>query len=251
MLKEEGKFKYLEEGEGTPVIMLHGLMGGVDNFGDMVDIVAKKHKVYAPDLKLFETPLLRCTIKNRAKYIHKFMEYKNLKSAILIGNSLGGHVALVFAKMFPKMVDGAVLMGSSGLYENSMGDSFPRRGDYNYIKTKTEEVFYDPKTATKDLVDKVFDIANKRDSVIRLLAFAKSAIRHNMSKDLPKFTMPFCMIWGKDDKVTPPHVGEEFNQLLPNSELHWIDKCGHSPMWEHPRKTSDIVIDWADRNLNK
>ena len=97
MLKEEGKFKYLEEGQGTPVIMLHGLMGGVDNFGDMVNIVAKKHKVYAPDLKLFETPLLRCTIKNRAKYIHNFMKFKNLESAILIGNSLGGHVALVFA----------------------------------------------------------------------------------------------------------------------------------------------------------
>ena len=251
MLKEEGKFKYLEEGEGSPVIMLHGLMGGVDNFGDMVDIVAKEHKVFAPDLQLFETPLLNCTIKNRAKYIYKFMKMKKIKSSILIGNSLGGHVALVFSKLYPEMVDGVVLMGSSGLYENSMGDSFPRRGDYNYIKTKTEEVFYDPKTATKELVDKVFDIANKRDSVIRLLAFAKSAIRHNMSKDLPNFNMPFCMIWGKNDKVTPPHVGKEFKKLLPNSELHWIDKCGHSPMWEHPEKTSHIVIDWAQRNVNQ
>ena len=251
MLKEEGKFKYLEEGEGSPVIMLHGLMGGVDNFGDMVDIVAKKHKVYAPDLQLFENPLLRCSIKNRAKYIYKFMKMKQLKKSILVGNSLGGHVALVFSKLYPKMVDGVVLMGSSGLYENSMGDSFPRRGDYNYIKTKTEEVFYDPKTATKELVDKVFDLANKRESVIRLLAFAKSAIRHNMSNDLPKFQMPFCMIWGKNDKVTPPHVGEEFKRLLPNSEIHWINKCGHSPMWEHPEKTSNIVIDWAKRNVNK
>lgn len=251
MLKKEGKFKYLEEGEGHPVIMLHGLMGGVDNFGDMVNIVAKKHKVYAPDLQLFETPLLNCTIKNRAKYIHKFMKLKNLKSSILIGNSLGGHVALVFSKLYPEMVDGVVLMGSSGLYENSMGDSFPRRGDYNYIKTKTEEVFYNPKTATKELVDKVFAIANKRDSVIRLLAFAKSAIRHNMSKDLPNFKMPFCMIWGKNDKVTPPHVGKEFKNLLPNSEIYWIDKCGHSPMWEHPETTSHFVIDWSTRHVSQ
>ena len=105
-------------------------------------------------------------------------------------------------------------------------------------------------TNTKELVDKVFSIANKRDSVIRLLAFAKSAIRHNMSKDLPTFKMPFCMIWGENDKVTPPHVGKEFNSLLPNSELHWIDKCGHSPMWEHPVTTSNIVIEWAKRNIH-
>jgi len=251
MIKEDNKFKYLEEGEGSPVIMLHGLMGGVDNFGDMVDIVAQRHRVYAPDLQLFETPLLKCTIKHLAKYIHDFMILKGLKSTILVGNSLGGHVSLVFSKMYPEMVDGVVLMGSSGLYENSMGASFPRRGDYNYIKVKTEEVFYNPKTATKELVDKVFAIANKRESAIRLLAFAKSAIRHNMSKDLPTFKMPFCMIWGRNDKVTPPEVGEAFKESLPNSELHWIDKCGHSPMWEHPETTSNIVIDWAERNISK
>jgi pimeloyl-ACP methyl ester carboxylesterase len=142
-----------------------------------------------------------------------------------------------------------VLTGSSGLYEKAMGDSFPRRGDYEYIKVKTEEVFYDPKTATKELVDKVFDIANKRDSVIRLLAFAKSAIRHNMAEDIPHFTIPVCLIWGKQDKVTPPHVAEEFHSLFPNSELFWIDKCGHSPMWEHPEKFSEITIDWLGNHF--
>ena len=69
-----------------------------------------------------------------------------------------------YSKKYPEKVEGMVLTGSSGLYEKAMGDSFPRRGDYEYIRIKTEEVFYDPKTATKELVDKVFDIANKRDS---------------------------------------------------------------------------------------
>ena len=74
---------------------------------------------------------------------------------------------------------------SSGLYENAMGDGYPKRGDYDYIKAKSEEVFYDPKVATKEIVDEVFESVNDRNKLIRTLAIAKSAIRHNMAKDLP------------------------------------------------------------------
>ena len=250
MIKKEGKFTYIEEGGGTPLILLHGLMGGVDNFGSMVDIVASADfKVLAPDFKLFEVPLLKTSIKYLSEYLHDFMKHKKLKNAVLVGNSLGGHIALIFSKKYPEKVDGLILTGSSGLYEKAMGDTFPRRGDYDYIKVKTEEVFYNPKTATKKLVNKIFDIVNKSDSVIRLLAFAKSAIRHNMSKDLPNMNIPICLIWGKQDKVTPPHVAEEFQSLFPNSELFWIDKCGHSPMWEHPEKFSEITIDWLNNHF--
>ena len=250
MIKTEGKFTYIEAGEGPPLILLHGLMGGVDNFGSMVDIVATAgFKVLAPDLQLFDVPLLKTSIKYLSEYLNDFMQHKKLEKAVLVGNSLGGHIALVFSKKYAEKVSGMVLTGSSGLYENSMGDSFPRRGDYDYIKQKTEEVFYDPKTATKELVDKVFAIANKRDSVLRLLAFAKSAIRHNMANDIPHFKMPVCLIWGKQDKVTPPHVADEFHSLFPNSELYWIDKCGHSPMWEHPEKFSEITIDWLSKHF--
>jgi len=102
--------------------------------------------------------------------------------------------------------------------------------------------------ATKSLVDKVFEIANNRDSVIRLLAMAKSAIRHNMSADIPEIKIPVCLIWGKQDGVTPPHVAEEFHTLFPHSDLFWLDECGHSPMWEHPQKFTEILSDWLSKN---
>ena len=152
------------------------------------------------------------------------------------------HIGLIFAKEYPEMVKGLILTGSSGLFENSMGDSFPRRGDYNYIKKKTEEVFYDPKVATKELVDRVFKLANNRINLLKLLGYAKSAIRHNMAEDIPNLKMPVSLIWGKNDKVTPPHVAKEFHKLLPNSELNWIPLCGHAAMWEHPKKFSEIVL---------
>jgi 2-hydroxy-6-oxonona-2,4-dienedioate hydrolase len=243
MVKEEGKFKWLQEGDrGKPIILLHGLMGGVENFGEMVDFISEEYKVYGLDLKLFEGSILKVSVKSLSDYLYEFMNHLGLSSAILLGNSMGGHIALIFSKEHPEMVDGMVLTGSSGLYESAMGDSFPRRGDKDYIRTKTEEVFYDPKVATDELVDRVFEIANNRVSILRLLGYAKSAIRHNMAEDLPDFKMPVCLIWGEHDKVTPPPVAEEFHTLLPNSELHWMPLCGHAAMWEHPEEFSKIVL---------
>ena len=85
---------------------------------------------------------------------------------------------------------------------------------------------------------------NDRNKLIRTLAIAKSAIRHNMSKDLPDMNMPAGLIWGKNDTVTPPDVAEEFHKLLPNSSLYWIDKCGHAPMMEHPDTFNEYLDDW-------
>ena len=244
MIKKEGKFKWLEEGDnGRPIILLHGLMGGIDNFGEMVDLISEEYKVYGLDLRLFEgRTLLKVSVKALSEYLHEFMNHLGIKSAVLIGNSMGGHIGLIFAKNYPKKVDGLILTGSSGLFEESMGNSFPRRGDKDYIRFKTEEVFYDPKVATDELVDRVFEIANNRISILKLIGYAKSAIRHNMANDIPEIKKPTCLIWGAEDKVTPPHVAEEFHKLLPNSELNWIPLCGHAPMWEHPKIFSEIVL---------
>ena len=111
------------------------------------------------------------------------------------------------------------------------------------------KVFYDPKTATKELVDDVFKTVNDRNKLIKILAMAKSAIRHNMAGDLPKMKLPSCIIWGKNDNVTPPEVADEFHKLLPNSDLFWIDKCGHAPMMEHPGKFNAILIDWLTSKI--
>ena len=250
MIKQEGKFTWLEQGNnGKPIILLHGLMGGIDNFGEMVDIISTKYKVYGLDLKLFEGIKLKVSVKALSDYLYNFMNHLKLESATLIGNSMGGHIGLIFAKKNPNMVDSLILTGSSGLYENSMGDSFPRRGDKDYIRMKTEEVFYNPKVATDELVNNVFEIATNRIKVLKLLGYAKSAIRHNMSQDLPHIQIPTCLIWGAEDKVTPPHVAKEFHDLLPNSELNWIPLCGHAPMWEHPKKFSEIVLKFLQKNL--
>ena len=249
-LKNEDGYSYLESGEGTPLIILHGLMGNLSNFDGVFDHFSDLgYQVIMPELPIYTLPLLKTNVKNLSKFIKDFVKYKGLDKYILMGNSLGGHIALFHTKLNPKNVSGLVLTGSSGLYENSMGESYPKRGDYEYIKKKAQDVFYDPEVATPEIIDDVFDTLNNRNKLIRTIAIAKSAIRHNMGKDLPTMTVPTCLIWGKNDSVTPPEVAEEFDKLLPNSELHWIDKCGHAPMMERPIEFNEKLEPWLTKHF--
>jgi pimeloyl-ACP methyl ester carboxylesterase len=246
-IKEENGFKYIEEGEGEVLLLLHGLMGALSNWTDVVQEFKKDYRVIIPLLPLYDLPLLTTGVKTLAKFVHKFVKYKKLKNITVLGNSLGGHVGLIYTLNHQDEVKALVLTGSSGLYENAFGGSFPRRESYDFIKEKVEFTFYDPATATKELVDEVYQIVNDRIKVIKILAMAKSAIRHNMSKDIYKIKVPVCLIWGKDDKITPPEVAVEFNQLLPDSELNWVDLCGHAPMMERPLEFNAHLKRFLDR----
>ena len=248
IIKEEGKYRYVEIGEGTPIIILHGLMGGLSNFDGVANYFPKKgYKVVMPELPIYAYSLLKTNVKAFAKFVHGFVQHKGFDEVILLGNSLGGHIALVTAKLHPEITKALILTGSSGLYEKAMGDTYPRKGDYEFIKKKAQEVFYDPEVATLEIVDDVFATVNDRMKLIKTLTIAKSAIRHNMAKDLPKMKMPVCLIWGKNDNVTPPDVAEEFHELLPDSDLYWIDKCGHAAMMEHPDEFNRIMDEWLTK----
>ena len=250
-INKEKDFKYIEEGDGLPIIILHGLMGGLSNFNGVITFFKDKgFKVLMPVLPIYDLPILKTSVRELSSFLDRFIKFKKIKKFVLIGNSLGGHIALYYTKIFNR-ANGLVLTGSSGLYEKGMGSGYTKRGDYNVMKKKVEEVFYDPKVANKELVDEVFETVNNRNKLIKILAMAKSAIRHNMAKDLPKMKLPCLIIWGKNDNVTPPEVGIEFNNLLPNSDLSWIDKCGHAPMMEHPEKFNEILLDWLEAKFKK
>lgn len=250
-INKEKDFKYIEEGDGLPIIILHGLMGGLSNFNGVITFFKDMgFKVLMPVLPIYDLPILKTSVRELSNFLDRFIKFKKIKKFVLIGNSLGGHIALYYTKIFNR-ANGLVLTGSSGLYEKGMGSGYTKRGDYNVMKKKVEEVFYDPRVANKELVDEVFETVNDRNKLIKILAMAKSAIRHNMAKDLPKMKLPCLIIWGKNDNVTPPEVGIEFNNLLPNSDLVWIDKCGHAPMMEHPEKFNEILLDWLKAKFKK
>jgi 2-hydroxy-6-oxonona-2,4-dienedioate hydrolase len=240
-IKQVDKFKYIEEGEGEPLILLHGLFGALSNFGDLINYFKNHNKVVVPLLPLLDMDLLHTSVGGLQKFVHKFIEYHDFHNVHLLGNSLGGHVAILHVLKQPERIKSLILTGSSGLFENGMGDTYPKRGDYDYIKKKTELTFYDPKIASKELVDEVYEIVNNRLKAIKIIALAKSAIRNNLGEDINQIKQPTLLIWGNNDTITPPFVGREFQRLIPQSELHFIDKCGHAPMMEVPDEFNRIL----------
>lgn len=247
-IKQHDKFRFIEEGEGEPLVLLHGLFGALSNFSALIDFFKHHNKVVVPLLPLLDMDILHTSVTGLAKYVARFIEVRKYQNVHLLGNSLGGHVGLVYLlRNEPEAVRSVILTGSSGLFESAMGDSYPKRGNREYIRKKTEYTFYDPAMATEELVDEVFAITNNRLKVIKIIALAKSAIRNNLGEDLNKIKIPALLIWGKNDNVTPPFVAEEFHRLLPNSELHFIDKCGHAPMMEVPDEFNKILFNFLKK----
>lgn len=245
---EEGKFRYIEtKGGENNLLLLHGLFGALSNFEGILNHFGKTHNVIVPMLPIFELPLRKLGLSGLVEHVESFVEEKGFSKVHVLGNSLGGHISILYALGNPEKLASLTLTGSSGLFESAMGSTFPKRGDYNFIKNKTEQTFYDPKVATKELVDEVFDTVNDRNKAIRVIATAKSAIRHNLRDKLGTITAPTLLIWGKEDTITPAFVGEEFSQRIKNSQLVFLEKCGHAAMMEHPGRFNEHL----ERFLNE
>lgn len=240
-IKEEGDFKYIDQGQGQVLMLLHGLFGALSNWEDVVNHFSSKFRVVIPLLPIYDMPIKEAGLEGLRIFVEKFVELKKLNNVIIMGNSLGGHVGLLYTLHNKDKVSKLVLTGSSGLFENTMGGSYPRRGSYDYITEKVAYTFYDPKVASKELVDEVFETTKSIPKCMRIVAIAKSAQRNNLANDLPSIQVPTLLVWGLNDTITPPLVGHEFNRLIPNSQLKFIDQCCHAPMMEHPERFNELA----------
>lgn len=228
-------YEYVDEGQGPVLLLLHGLFGALSNWQDVVNEFAADYRVIIPLLPIYEMPLTQAGVPGLVAYVEGFVAAIGLVvPATVLGNSLGGHIALVYTLKNPTRVSRLVLTGSSGLFEDGMGGSFPKRGNYAYVHERVGYTFYDPQVATKELVDEVFNVTNSNAKCLRIIAIARSAQRHNIAKELPRIKVPVLLVWGLNDTITPPSVAHEFARLLPHATLRFLDHCGHAPMMERP-----------------
>ena len=248
-VKEENGFKYVDEGQGQVLMLLHGLFGALSNWERVVNRFSSHLRVVIPMLPIYEMPIKQAGLEGLQKFVEDFVDLKKLDKMIIMGNSLGGHLAILYTLSNASKVDKLILTGSSGLFENTMGGSYPRRGSYDYIQERVAYTFYDPKVASKELVDEVFETTKSIPKCMRIVAIAKSAQRSNLALDLPKILVPTLLVWGLNDTITPPMVAHEFNRLIPKSILKFIDQCCHAPMMEHPDKFNELVQDFLVRSV--
>lgn len=247
-IRREGAYEYIEEGDGHPIVLLHGLFGALSNWRSVLDFFSQNFKIYIPLIPIYRKSTVAPTVQGFANYIRDFMDHKGIRKASLLGNSLGGHIGLVYTLANPERVHTLTLTASSGLFESGMGSTFPRRSDYSYIKQRVEYTFYDPGTATRELVDEVYDIVNDNYKALRVLKVARDAQRHYMGDELGRIRVPTLLIWGLNDNITPTHVAHEFRRLLPNSELHFVDRCGHAPMMERPERFNEVMAQFLRKH---
>jgi pimeloyl-ACP methyl ester carboxylesterase len=248
-VKELKGYSYVDEGQGQVLMLLHGLFGALSNWEAVVNRFSAKYRVVIPMLPIYTMPIKEAGLEGLREYVEGFVDAMQLDNMIIMGNSLGGHVGLLYTLNNEKKVSKLILTGSSGLFENAMGGSYPRRGSYDYIKERVEYTFYDPKVASKDLVDEVFETTRSIPKCMRIVAIAKSAQRNNLAGDLPKIKVPTLLVWGLNDTITPPMVGHDFNRLIPESKLRFIDQCCHAPMMEHPEKFNELVDEFMSGKM--
>jgi pimeloyl-ACP methyl ester carboxylesterase len=247
-IHEENGFKYIDEGQGEVLLLLHGLFGALSNWEGVIEAFRDRFRIVIPLMPIYEMPARQAGLEGLLTFIEEFIALKGLRDLTPLGNSLGGHMALLYTIKHPDNVKRLVLTGSSGLFENAMGGSYPKRGSYEYIAERVAYTFYDPNVATKELIDEVFDITNSIPKCMNIVQIAKSAQRNNVAHDLPGIQVPTLLVWGLNDTITPPSVGHEFNRLIPNSELWFIDHCGHAPMMEHPERFNLLLERFLEKH---
>lgn len=245
-MREDPEFRWLERGAGEPVMLLHGLMGQMHHWDAVLEAVGDGYRAIAPTLPVFHPDLREATVGALGRYVLRFLDALDIQRAVLGGNSLGGHVALRLALEHPDRVSGLVLTGSSGLFERGFTTGVPHRPDRAWVRRKMEEVFWNPALVTDGWVEDVHRLVTTPASALRILRLARDARRDNLEERLGEIRVPTLLIWGFDDRITPPEVAERFRARIPDTHLWHLSQCGHAPMLERPAVFADALVDWLE-----
>jgi pimeloyl-ACP methyl ester carboxylesterase len=238
------RFRWLERGEGEPLVLLHGLMGEMDHWEPALDALAPISRVIAPELPIFQPDFADMSMEAFADHVRRFLDALEIPEAVVGGNSFGGHVALELALAAPERVSGLILTGSSGLFERGYTRGVPHVPTGEYVRQKMEEIFFEPSLVTPQWVESVRQVLTTRRLLLRVLHVARAAKRSNVEDHLADIRVPTLLVWGKDDRITPPEVAETFRCRIPDCQLVWVPNCGHAPMLERPEAFNAVVEEW-------
>jgi pimeloyl-ACP methyl ester carboxylesterase len=245
-LSAVAEFRWNEAGTGLPVLCLHGLFGTSEHWEALLDALAPRYRAMALTLPILEIPPDDLSVSGLRAYVEAFLDAERIPPAIVVGNSLGGHVALDLALHAPQRVRGLVLSGSSGLFERGFTRGVPHRPSADFVRAKMTEVFHDRSLVTAERVEAIRDIMSRRSYAVRVLQVSRSAKRYNLEDRLGDIRCPTLLVWGTEDRITPRGVAIRFLEGLPSATLRLVPDCGHAPMLEHPAAFARAVLEFLE-----
>ena len=267
-LEGDHRIHYHEAGSGPALILLHGSGPGVSgwsNFRGNFPVFAERFRTVVMDMPGFgrsERPEFdRAYPKVAADAVKRLMEGLGIDKAHLLGNSMGGYVALEFALAYPDKVDRLVLMGPGGLAVNVLGpeqsEGARRLGEFMMAPSKKAmEAWVDTMVANKavvddDLIEERLANAQAPGALESAMAIFMSLGQHPdpvpMYARLKGITAPTLVTWGRDDRMLPVEGALMGFRQLPNAELHIFSRCGHWAQVERKDDFERLVIDFLSR----
>ncbi len=237
-------------GEGRTIVVLNGLMGLNQHwFPSLAHIAGRAECV------LIQPPLLEmrgkgCTVEGVAHLVISVLDTILEGPAVLMGNSLGGHIALHVLRLRPDLAEALVLIGSSGLLERGFERNISHSAQRDWLEVKIRELFYDQSKILPGMIEMAHEELQRRSSARAFVKLGRSAKNDHMGPYLGGIACPTQIIWGDKDIVTPPEVAQEFAREIPDTRLTWVKDCGHAPHIERPDEVVEALgafLDELDR----
>jgi pimeloyl-ACP methyl ester carboxylesterase len=256
--------RYWQVGDiGSPIILLHGGNGSIEFWLYNLTALAQDRRVYAFDMVgsgKSDYPDGSYSLEYQANFLHDFMAAMQIDTATLIGNSMGGGIALTFTRLYPDRVDKLVLIDSMGLgREISLGIrlitlpfivNLLRPGRW-MMPTMLKSNFYHGKNiplAWIELRYPIFAIPDRNRVILRIgqsnfnLCGVRPEVYRSIVDSLPDIIQPTLIVWGKFDRIIPVKHAYSAAEKLPNCQLHIFSECGHHPYLEYPEQFDRLVL---------
>ena len=227
------------------VVFLHGLFGTPDHWHTIMTTLAPDYCVVAPQLPVDKYANERSqsiqSVDGLVEYVANLMLELELPPAVICGNSLGGLIAIEMCLRYPERVVGLVLAGSAGLYERGLTSSVKPSPSREFVRSVASDIFADPDRITEQMEAEWYEAVLDRSFVRYLLRVSRATRNRRLDQELKRLKLPTLIVWGRDDKVTPPDVADSFQQKIQNSKLRFIENCGHAPNLEHPEVFAELL----------